>query len=222
MSHVLKPLHNVVILTNDYFSWEKERAVEKAEPSAVNLYMRWFSMSQSEAKAAIKTKIIELEEEYVKLRSRFTQNNLGSAFSPNVDRWFDIMEVTIAGNLLWSLNCPRYNNVGSNSYQEYLSRRREQGFQFFASCTESNKLISSEGTEEEVLNHLGTEPTNGDLLHTPISGTFQASDGIENSLTGIACLFSDVLPVIPRYSIFKDLSPKIMSEDVQFEMISFR
>lgn len=129
-SYVLKPLYGVSIPVNDYFSWEKEFNSGKVEPSSVGLYMRWFSMSSDDARAAIKTKIIELEEEYVELKSNFLQQNSTSGLSTNINRWFDIMEDTTAGNMLWSMYCPRYNDLGAIAIKNILIGEENKDFSF--------------------------------------------------------------------------------------------
>ncbi|CAN9195833.1 unnamed protein product [Alternaria alternata] len=74
---VLKPYYEIMILTNDYFSWETEyttflRSNEKVVVrNAVPLFMEWYSMSCQEAKVALKEKIKSLEDDYCSLKAEF-------------------------------------------------------------------------------------------------------------------------------------------------------
>jgi ophiobolin F synthase len=172
VSSVLQPLCDSVILMNDYFSWEKEFSAGDAKASAVSLYMRWFSMSATDAKAAIKIKTIELEEKYLELKTEYLQRNREPGLSTNILHWLDIMEAIAAGTMLWSTTCPRYKSRVDTSHKEYYNMRRAQGFDFFDSCTQSKDLLSSEkrALREDCSNITGSGLLNGVHLNATLNG----------------------------------------------------
>ncbi|KAH8598382.1 isoprenoid synthase domain-containing protein [Bisporella sp. PMI_857] len=155
---ILKPIHDVVTLTNDYFSWEKEIAehieLNEANPliNSVAFFMKWDSLSATDAKASVKAKIQQLEEEYSALKTEYIARH-GDKTPSSVIRWFSIMEAVVAGNLIWSNFTPRYHvsNIKAHEYEEYYTRRIREGTSFFDSCTESDAFIppvSQETTSE--------------------------------------------------------------------------
>jgi hypothetical protein len=165
---ILKPIHDVVTLTNDYFSWEKEIAehieLNGANPliNSVAFYMKWDSLSATDAKAAVKAKIQQLEEEYSVLKAEYIACH-GDKPPSSVIRWFSIMEAVVAGNLIWSNFTPRYHvsSTKAHEYEEYYARRIREGASFFDSCTESNAFIPSETAtlphESDLGNHLDAQ-----------------------------------------------------------------
>lgn len=148
VQHILQPIHNVVTLTNDFFSWEKEIAEfhktngDTPLINAVAFYMNWNSISAAEGKAAVKAKIEQLEEEYSNLKDAYIAQH-GDTTPPAVLRWFSIMEAVVSGNLIWSNLTPRYHvsNLKAHEYEEYYARRVKEGALFFDSCTESDLFI---------------------------------------------------------------------------------
>jgi hypothetical protein len=195
---ILRPIHDVVTLTNDYFSWEKEIAehieLKGATPliNSVAFYMKWDSLSAMDAKAAVKAKIQQLEEKYSVLKAEYITRHGGKPPS-SVIRWFNVMEAVVAGNLIWSNFTPRYHvsNIKAHEYEEYYSRRISEGASFFDSCTESDAFIPpasyqsssdprssahpSPATGANGVN--GTNGVNGDL-HEPPKPRVTASDMI--------------------------------------------
>ncbi|CAG8893094.1 unnamed protein product [Penicillium egyptiacum] len=129
----------VLTLHNDYYSWEKEDAFYHSSEdklpmaNAVTLYMRWYSLPLGEAKAAIKAKAIEKEEQYLAAKEEFLKRDIPPP--PATIRWLEIIEHMVAGNLLWSLTCPRYHKKSNNQYVDYYEMRCRQGYIFPDDCT---------------------------------------------------------------------------------------
>ena len=165
---ILKPIHDVVTLTNDYFSWEKEIAehieLNEATPliNSVAFYMKWDSLSATDAKAAVKAKIQQLEEEYSALKTEYIARH-GDKTPSSVIRWFSIMEAVVAGNLIWSNFTPRYHvsNIKAHEYEEYYARRIREGASFFDSCTESDAFIPPVSQETTSTRHSRVDCING-------------------------------------------------------------
>lgn len=96
-------------------------------------------MSAQEAKAAVKEKIKSLENEYVSLKTGFFSLHYVST-SPDIMRWFDVLEAIHAGNFLWSIECPRYTAASGNEYKQYLDRRLSEGAHFSEASTEFHAI----------------------------------------------------------------------------------
>ncbi|KAH8627052.1 hypothetical protein IG631_19070 [Alternaria alternata] len=165
---VLKPYYEIMILTNDYFSWETEyttflRSNEKVVVrNAVPLFMEWYSMSCQEAKVALKEKIKSLEDDYCSLKAGlFSQYQIPGS-SPAVMRWFEILEGVLAGNIFWSKTCPRYNTAFGSEYKQYLAQRINEGAYFFNSSTESSAIISNDILKISKLNLSGQGVTDSE------------------------------------------------------------
>lgn len=141
-SPILQPLLSSIILTNDYFSWERESSEENPRlMSAVALFMKWQSCSATEAKQLLKTKIIDLEEEYLARKTAYLQKIGSGDTLPSVCRAFDLVEAIAAGLFLFTMTSPRYHCPGDNVYQPYLENRTRDGYLFFDSCTDSEDSL---------------------------------------------------------------------------------
>ncbi|PHH67214.1 hypothetical protein CDD81_2983 [Ophiocordyceps australis] len=124
-----RPLYSLFILTNDYFSWDKERKRHVASQgrntltNAVGLYMQWHSLSCRNAKAALRATMGELQDEYLALKSALFTPEAASAISDSARAWVDTLETIVAGNWLWSMSCPRYKPVRRNPYRALMKQK---------------------------------------------------------------------------------------------------
>ncbi|CAN9205305.1 unnamed protein product [Alternaria alternata] len=171
---VLKPYYEIMILTNDYFSWETEyttflRSNEKVVVrNAVPLFMEWYSMSCQEAKVALKEKIKSLEDDYCSLKAEFFSQYQIPGSSPAIMRWFEILEGVLAGNIFWSKTCPRFNTAFGSEYKQYLAQRINEGAYFFNSSTESSAIISNNILKISKLNLSGQGVTDSECGMGPM------------------------------------------------------
>lgn len=110
---LVMPAFAVLSLTNDLYSWEKERdaARQAGIPFVVNaiwVIMREHSMVEEEAKNLCKIKI----KEYV-IDAFATVEN--SKADPNISKdlriYIEALLYSISGNLVWSIYCPRYHSL---------------------------------------------------------------------------------------------------------------
>lgn len=106
---------NVFILTNDYFSWDKELERSKAQDKGRLLNAIWFIMNndrveQAEALHRVKYMILDLEADYLFKKAKVLEN-------PNVPapvrRWLEVTAASIGSYHYWAATCPRYNNWNS-------------------------------------------------------------------------------------------------------------
>ena len=102
-------------LTNDLFSWQKEHetAVAMGQDYVVNVIsvlMEEHSISDEEAKAICREKI---KVTIVDFRKIVKDTNERTDVSVDLKRYLESLLYTLSGNLVWSLECPRYHRWAS-------------------------------------------------------------------------------------------------------------
>lgn len=99
-------LGGVLALTNDYFSWRKEKLQSTDRiRNAVPVLMHQYNLSQEVARVLLKGLIIEEEEKAKKLRMKLEKHEM----SADLKRYVEALELYAGGNFYWSATCPRYN-----------------------------------------------------------------------------------------------------------------
>ncbi|PYH98108.1 polyprenyl synthetase [Aspergillus ellipticus CBS 707.79] len=110
----------VLAITNDVWSWEKERQItvdtDGSQPliNAVGMVMRMHQTDEETATKVVHEIIQTHEEQYCQLRDEYLANNRVSA---SVKKWFQVLELSIAGNALWSIGALRYHPHAKNPYE---------------------------------------------------------------------------------------------------------
>ena len=126
-SRLSEPAFVAFSLTNDLFSWEKERDAAKREGvsnviNAIWVIMGEQSMTELEAKAECREKIKEYVAESVRVVAE-TRGNLN--ISLDVRIYIEALLYMISGNLVWSIYCPRYHPEVSSYNDAQLSMKEE-------------------------------------------------------------------------------------------------
>lgn len=99
-------LGGVLALTNDYFSWKKEKLQQTDRPrNAVYVLMRQYGLPQDMAHMLLKGFIIDEEEKAKRLRMKIEEGEM----SAELKRYVEALELYSGGNCYWSATCPRYN-----------------------------------------------------------------------------------------------------------------
>jgi hypothetical protein len=112
VAHITDRLYEAFVLVNDYYSWDVEYAEhsrkDKPVPlvNAVYLISQAHSLEPSKAKHVLKMQIRMLEKKYCSLKKIYLKT---SPYTPQILRWFDVVEQTHAGTALWSCTTARYN-----------------------------------------------------------------------------------------------------------------
>ncbi|GKZ46578.1 hypothetical protein AbraIFM66951_009707 [Aspergillus brasiliensis] len=110
----------VLGVTNDLWSWEKEKRVTRQSRgsvplvNAVHIVMQTHNTDEESAKNVVCNIIREHEERYCRLRDEYLKR---PGVSLSIKRWFRILELSIAGNALWSVRAIRYHQDVRNPYQ---------------------------------------------------------------------------------------------------------
>ncbi|PCG91803.1 Terpenoid synthase [Penicillium occitanis (nom. inval.)] len=106
-----RPAWEALALTNDLYSWEKERddAAKAGESLVVNaiwVLMQEYSISEPEAKDLCRQKIKESVSRAVKIAEDTKKR---TDLSPDLRQYTDAITYSVSGNLVWSIYCPRYH-----------------------------------------------------------------------------------------------------------------
>jgi hypothetical protein len=102
----------VLAVTNDLWSWEKEKRVTRQAGNtlplinAVRMVMEIQDTAEEIAKQKVHDIVREHEERYCLLRNEYLRR---PSTSLTVKRWFRVLELSMAGNALWSIHAPRYH-----------------------------------------------------------------------------------------------------------------
>jgi hypothetical protein len=119
----------VISLTNDLFSWERERDAAKRDgmPHVVNaiwVIMGQHSVSEEAAKKICHDKIVELVEEYKQTVVRVRNDD---SVHEDLKKYVELIQCNVSGNLAWSLSCPRYNpQTKLNGCQTWMKNKIAQ------------------------------------------------------------------------------------------------
>ena len=112
---LVRPAFAALSLTNDLFSWDKEReaAQKNKQPHVVNaiwVLMGELSISESEAKVVCRERIKESVTDCL-VKVEEAKNN--PSLSPDLRTYVEAIQYSVSGNLVWSLGCPRYHPKAS-------------------------------------------------------------------------------------------------------------
>ncbi|KAF9480491.1 terpenoid synthase [Pholiota conissans] len=100
-------LGSVLALTNDYFSWRKEKLqYTDRVRNAVPILMRQYNIPEPQARLLLKGFIVEEEEKAKRIRMKLESR---PDLSVDFVRYLDMLELYCGGNCYWSATCPRYN-----------------------------------------------------------------------------------------------------------------
>ncbi|EED22796.1 conserved hypothetical protein [Talaromyces stipitatus ATCC 10500] len=126
-----QPAWEALALTNDLYSWEKERddAAKAGEALVVNaiwILMQQYSVSETEAKDLCRQKIKESVSRAVQI-AESTRNR--TDLSLDLRQYTDAITYSVSGNLVWSIYCPRYHAKQVERNNVFLSEYlREESF----------------------------------------------------------------------------------------------
>ncbi len=122
---LVRPAFYAMILTNDLFSWDKERDAAERDGTcifnAVQILMREHSITELEAKELCRATINKYAAESIRI-SEDTQRDLD--ISLDLRKYVEATQYTMSGNVVWSVYCPRYNPEASFNDGQYAMRKK--------------------------------------------------------------------------------------------------
>lgn len=110
---IRKPCYAALGLANDFFSFDREytefknSANSQTLTNAVWLHMQWYNVDVDMAKKMTLEATSRYEKQFLESCAVFRQHN--GPLPEKLDRYLDALAYQISGNVVWSLNCPRYH-----------------------------------------------------------------------------------------------------------------
>ncbi|KAF3919199.1 Dimethylallyltranstransferase [Arthrobotrys entomopaga] len=142
---LMRPLLLSLCLTNDYYSFDEEYREflqsegKKMGANAVYFYMEWEGMDIETAKRATLKRIIEFEQEALKVREEFIK--VCKPEQAKVLRYMEQYWYVGAANTLWSMNCPRYHpKYRPQGKSEKIGKEKSK------SSTGTNEVLTTRGS----------------------------------------------------------------------------
>ena len=110
-AQLMRPAWIAAGLTNDLFSWEKEyeAAMRNGQPDVVNaiwVLMGEHSITADQAKELCRQKIKVAVADYLQV---IEENCNNTNISLDLRKYIVAMQYSLSGNVVWSLQCPRYH-----------------------------------------------------------------------------------------------------------------
>ncbi|KAL8972381.1 MAG: hypothetical protein Q9183_000583 [Haloplaca sp. 2 TL-2023] len=137
---LLTPALITASLTNDLFSFEKERDDVNVQ-NAVLVVMREHGCSEAEARDTLKDRIRIEVANYVRV---VEETRRRTDLSDDVKRYIEVMQYTLSGNVAWSTQCPRCN--AGAKWNELQLLRAKYGVEKYPATWPS---LSSEAERKE-------------------------------------------------------------------------
>lgn len=112
LKDVVYPCYAALGLANDYFSFDREyselqESGSESMTNAVWLFMRWRGVNCAAAKDLVKEATTDYEKRFQAISAEFRR--VHAPLSEKLDRYLRGLAYQISGNVVWSLNCPRYH-----------------------------------------------------------------------------------------------------------------
>jgi hypothetical protein len=114
---IFEPIEEALMLTNDYWSWDREyeesMAFGNRLVNAVEVVRKTQSLSVEEAQRVVRDRMVACENAYVKQKSEFYQKY--PDVSINLKRWVEVSGCIVSGSHYWASSCARHHRWHQNS-----------------------------------------------------------------------------------------------------------
>lgn len=111
LATIIPACYSSLALANDYFSfdreWEDSTSNNNKPINAVWLFMQWQGLGVSAAKQMVRESAKFCERRFLDLSSE--HRALHEPISQKLDLYLKGLSYQVSGNVIWSLNCPRYH-----------------------------------------------------------------------------------------------------------------
>jgi hypothetical protein len=112
LKDIVYPCYAALGLANDYFSFDREyselqKSGAKSLTNAVWLYMQWHDVDVPTARSMVREATNKYEKQFQSMSEMFRSTH--TPLSDKLDRYLRALAYQISGNVVWSLNCPRYH-----------------------------------------------------------------------------------------------------------------
>ncbi|EFQ93661.1 hypothetical protein PTT_08883 [Pyrenophora teres f. teres 0-1] len=184
-----RPCFLAIGLANDYLSFDREYLAfsETVETQTLNnavwLYMQLHHVDVNAAKRMVMDMTRQQEDEFLEKRARFRREN--KDISQKMNRHLEALAYQISGNLVWSLNCPRYcpdyrydPNAGIEDVLTAKSMLKILGINYEARLVHKEK----ESSDQQV--DMGSDPNNGHPRKSSTESYLTATTDTEPAMDG--------------------------------------
>jgi hypothetical protein len=113
LAPIRKPCYAALGLANDYFSFDREYAEFQASGqsttliNSVWLHMQWHHVDSDTAKEMTRQATKRYEEQFLEKCAEYRREH--APLKERLDRYLRALAHQVSGNVVWSLNCPRYH-----------------------------------------------------------------------------------------------------------------
>lgn len=113
MAEPIAHVERCMLLTNDYWSWPRERKQAETQEAGKVFNLIWFLMktegcTEQEAKAKVHDMVHEEEQKWVDSKTRFYEQHPN--LRPDLVKFLENLHTALAGNDYWSSQCYRHND----------------------------------------------------------------------------------------------------------------
>ncbi|KAK8134625.1 hypothetical protein PG984_006637 [Apiospora sp. TS-2023a] len=133
--HIFEPAESALVLTNDYWSWEREHNAWVTNGSRIVNSIEVLSRNQGigfdEARETVRKMIGDYEAEYIRRKDAYIRDHL--SISPAMRRFVEVCGLVVAGNHYWCANCPRHQawkkeaaTISSEATESSINTRPQQ------------------------------------------------------------------------------------------------
>ncbi|POS74342.1 hypothetical protein DHEL01_v207267 [Diaporthe helianthi] len=179
-------------LQNDLWSWPKERDAAKLHGNDHVVNAIWVLMQEhktdvNEAMDMCRKLIVEYVAKYLKVIED-TRNDV--SISLDLRKYLDAMLYSISGNVVWSLECPRYNpEINFNETQSEWMRRGVppletsiSGDDYSANSSDVSATSASENEVDSIRGRPASSRSSFESTHTASDKQSDALDGGDQTL----------------------------------------
>lgn len=132
LAGVIRPCYASLALANDYFSFDRElqdaQGTAGSKPlNAVWMYMQWRGVCITSAKHLVREATNRYEQQFLEFCDKFRTDH--APIPDKLDRYLRGLCYQVSGNVVWSLNCPRYHpefRYDPNAGIEHLVRTQQR------------------------------------------------------------------------------------------------
>jgi ophiobolin F synthase len=112
MEGVVESAERALLLTNDYYSWDRELEQSEIQEdgkffNVVNFFMEREFIDAEAALDRVKQRILFYEAEYLERKENLYNSHVVPS---HVKDWLESAGLAVAGNHYWSATCPRHND----------------------------------------------------------------------------------------------------------------
>jgi ophiobolin F synthase len=114
VDHITRPIMTVMVLANDYYSYDKEHDEYLSLPgseeprNSISLLMKQHGKTLPEARLFLQEKMVEFEQEYLSNRKEYDAKH--QDIPTDLRKFLDAAELAGSGAFYWCSVCPRYND----------------------------------------------------------------------------------------------------------------